>query len=256
MQNVQDYVVALTNFYGLVHKDKVVEIYNLQNDDKIADAVIDKFLANGVKQGFVEVYGEYFVHEVILEFDEFYEQLAQRRGKPHYIPEKEQLLKYTDDYYYEKPKQYYALLEYATRNLVDSDEELAEELLDDLVWVCHDGYSIDEVFRVFDRWKISFNNESQVSDVVQLVVDLANNTRIWENNGYTPSELFNLVEKRLLGPLPDKRPRFLEDSPEGVDNKPSHTSGKTTRKIGRNEPCPCGSGKKYKKCCLKKDHGA
>jgi uncharacterized protein YecA (UPF0149 family) len=24
------------------------------------------------------------------------------------------------------------------------------------------------------------------------------------------------------------------------------------RKIGRNEPCPCGSGKKYKKCCLRK----
>ncbi|CCH48716.1 YchJ family protein [Pseudodesulfovibrio piezophilus] len=23
------------------------------------------------------------------------------------------------------------------------------------------------------------------------------------------------------------------------------------RKIGRNEPCPCGSGKKYKKCCAK-----
>ncbi|MGQ4869937.1 SEC-C metal-binding domain-containing protein [Aeromonas caviae] len=21
-------------------------------------------------------------------------------------------------------------------------------------------------------------------------------------------------------------------------------------KIGRNEPCPCGSGKKYKQCCL------
>lgn len=24
------------------------------------------------------------------------------------------------------------------------------------------------------------------------------------------------------------------------------------RKIGRSEPCPCGSGKKYKKCCI--DH--
>ena len=23
-------------------------------------------------------------------------------------------------------------------------------------------------------------------------------------------------------------------------------------KIGRNAPCPCGSGKKYKKCCLNK----
>jgi len=22
-----------------------------------------------------------------------------------------------------------------------------------------------------------------------------------------------------------------------------------TPRVGRNEPCPCGSGKKYKKCC-------
>lgn len=24
-------------------------------------------------------------------------------------------------------------------------------------------------------------------------------------------------------------------------------------KVGRNEPCPCGSGKKYKQCCWTKD---
>ena len=27
-----------------------------------------------------------------------------------------------------------------------------------------------------------------------------------------------------------------------------------TPKIGRNEPCPCGSGKKYKKCCERENH--
>ena len=31
------------------------------------------------------------------------------------------------------------------------------------------------------------------------------------------------------------------------------TAGKTVKregkKVGRNDPCPCGSGKKYKKCC-------
>jgi uncharacterized protein YecA (UPF0149 family) len=26
----------------------------------------------------------------------------------------------------------------------------------------------------------------------------------------------------------------------------------TEPKIGRNDPCPCGSGKKYKKCCMNK----
>jgi TolA-binding protein len=30
----------------------------------------------------------------------------------------------------------------------------------------------------------------------------------------------------------------------------------TVPKIGRNDPCPCGSGKKYKHCCLEKDREA
>ena len=30
------------------------------------------------------------------------------------------------------------------------------------------------------------------------------------------------------------------------------TIRRTERKIGRNEPCPCGSGRKYKKCCIRK----
>ena len=25
-------------------------------------------------------------------------------------------------------------------------------------------------------------------------------------------------------------------------------------KVGRNDPCPCGSGKKYKRCCESKEH--
>ncbi len=32
---------------------------------------------------------------------------------------------------------------------------------------------------------------------------------------------------------------------EEMENKPAHTGN-----IGRNEPCPCGSGKKYKNCCM------
>ena len=28
-----------------------------------------------------------------------------------------------------------------------------------------------------------------------------------------------------------------------------------SERAGRNDPCPCGSGKKYKKCCYQKDQG-
>ena len=38
-----------------------------------------------------------------------------------------------------------------------------------------------------------------------------------------------------------------EDKNEETDNEIETRP----KKIGRNDPCPCGSGKKYKKCCLK-----
>ena len=28
------------------------------------------------------------------------------------------------------------------------------------------------------------------------------------------------------------------------------------KNVGPNDPCPCGSGKKYKKCCMQKDKAA
>jgi tetratricopeptide (TPR) repeat protein len=31
------------------------------------------------------------------------------------------------------------------------------------------------------------------------------------------------------------------------------SGGSSARRIGRNEPCPCGSGKKYKKCCMQRN---
>ena len=37
-----------------------------------------------------------------------------------------------------------------------------------------------------------------------------------------------------------------------LDRAQELTIRRTERKIGRNEKCPCGSGKKYKKCCIGK----
>ena len=38
-----------------------------------------------------------------------------------------------------------------------------------------------------------------------------------------------------------------------VKKAPVRTAAK---KVGPNDPCPCGSGKKYKKCCMQKDKEA
>jgi peptide deformylase len=35
-----------------------------------------------------------------------------------------------------------------------------------------------------------------------------------------------------------------------IDHRITRTPIVAQRKVGRNDPCPCGSGKKYKKCCM------
>ncbi|MDG3087697.1 YchJ family metal-binding protein [Vibrio hannami] len=37
--------------------------------------------------------------------------------------------------------------------------------------------------------------------------------------------------------------------PENEDAPESTATAVKTEKVGRNDPCPCGSGKKFKKCC-------
>ena len=36
---------------------------------------------------------------------------------------------------------------------------------------------------------------------------------------------------------------------EGAEEKAKTPVRRTQKKVGRNDPCPCGSGKKYKRCC-------
>jgi uncharacterized protein YecA (UPF0149 family) len=44
----------------------------------------------------------------------------------------------------------------------------------------------------------------------------------------------------MLDALSDRAPSPQASGPQPVQSRAS---------VGRNDPCPCGSGKKYKKCC-------
>ena len=67
----------------------------------------------------------------------------------------------------------------------------------------------------------------------------------------------NDEEAAIVGKALDDRleaneydPIFLvEDRAEGEEEDEAAESPSVAVKVGRNDPCPCGSGKKYKKCC-------
>ena len=68
------------------------------------------------------------------------------------------------------------------------------------------------------------------------------------------------IRRRKLTPreraaLRKRLTRTRAEEEEQTAEQPTRLSRDTgrKRKIGRNDPCPCGSGKKYKKCCLDKE---
>ncbi|HCX64941.1 MAG TPA: nucleic acid-binding protein [Eubacteriaceae bacterium] len=159
--------------------------------------------------------------------------MMKKGSKPYYVPKKEELFNYVDDGYYEVTKEYDALQNYIKKHLI-KDEDEAQELVEEIHGLCQFGADMKSIMNSFNDFNVNFKDMDQVNEVMQLVMGMANNIRIWENNGFTPNEIFEKFEKPNLRPLPDK--------PFEVKKE----------KIGRNDPCPCGSGKKYKKCCLGK----
>lgn len=55
---------------------------------------------------------------------------------------------------------------------------------------------------------------------------------------------FLLHAKVSIEPVEEKRPNMITNSPEARTQQRSSKPA-----VGRNDPCPCGSGKKYKNCC-------
>lgn len=106
-------------------------------------------------------------------------------------------------------------------------DKVMEDLINDVKWGVA-NQAAQRLFDVLDRNGFMPETE-QIQDILDLWSNLSNGLPIWPNNGWAPNEL------AAMGPGP--RQFFNEDG--------------SMMKIGRNDPCPCGSGLKYKKCCGK-----
>ncbi|MBN2123994.1 MAG: preprotein translocase subunit SecA [Deltaproteobacteria bacterium] len=72
--------------------------------------------------------------------------------------------------------------------------------------------------------------------------------RIREESLMTLSRIQILRQRPEEEPFPRRKRQAMQFSHGGDGGTPA-TVKRDGKKIGRNDPCPCGSGKKYKKCC-------
>lgn len=221
---VHQYAQAAVNLYGIIHQEELVEIFNAQNEHQTdVDINFGLYMKHICFDSDYCLWEEYVVHEDLEEddFESAKDLIRDTADKPRYIPEKKEFLRYADWHYYENTKQLVNLSNFLINKCGVFNADI-NELMFDLHWEFSEGNSIQNYFDILETHHVIVK-ENQLDELVSLMIDCSNNTRIWFNKGYTPVELAKFYR----------------------------TPQTKSHKIGRNAPCPCGSGKKYKQCCGK-----
>lgn len=229
LTQLERYIAALTNLYGRVSAEKVTEIYNLQNEDHVQLSDVEKYVTHPseeLEDLYVETeWGEFIKEDLLLFEDEYHKLVEAQRGKPYYIPEQEELLKWAEPNYFNPPKEYQDLYDYLYKYLFNKDEVITTMVCEDIYLDIEIDAGLKETLQTIENSGGIIKNEKELNEIMDRIVKVRNNSRIRENRGFSPNELRELHQ----------------------------SEAKKIKNIGRNDPCHCGSGKKYKKCCLKKD---
>lgn len=197
MKELNNYIIALVNLYGLVHRDRVMEIYNSQNKIKLSKTDLDTYFDTPkrlLEENFIAVYKDYFVDTSFLEVEKFDMMLEEKSDKPYYVPEKEELLKYAKGIYYEKNKEYQALVDYIGVNFSPDDPKTASNLAEEVQMISQITFNIQLIMDSFNEKGIVFKSVEQANELANLIMNVANNVRLWKNNGYTSRELSEILD--------------------------------------------------------------
>ena len=217
------------------------------------------------------------------EDDRYHATLRNQADKPLYLPEsKEALLAYDRLFDIEQTPQQKTFSDFLSARM-PSDWSAAERryVLYDIFDMLRIDVDTNSLVSFMDDLEIHVMNENDVEHFAELYMACVNNTRLFANRGYTPNELAAMRPNRYeqpqtasIGPhmrealargdmtVEELREQFMTvDLPHEnvrkaflaeLDAVAAELEAlKKKEKVGRNEPCPCGSGKKYKKCCGK-----
>ena len=245
----------IINGYAYLYKDK--DNFKVIIPDEIKDILYNMPLNNEEELDDREIVELYMYYNGVIEKEELRRLLKENHNLDYTIKELDTVIKSLDlfirkDYYSilgdakeddmeqmvlssKKNFKKYKVVDYSSYDIVNMSDAFKDDLKEVLSNLTTDEeklelissfiistiymncYLDDALYHILDEYKIKYTNKD-IKSLKNIVDQYKNDMPIWGYNGYSKKE-FNSMPKE--------------------------------KKIGRNDPCPCGSGKKYKKCCGK-----
>lgn len=270
-------------FYGVFDKDVLRKIYNVRKGYHISEEQLEK-MCSEFPDDMTECHmeeGRRFIVAEYLAYDDRYKNLLDiQAGKDFYIPNAQEVLDYARNLYLSQEPAYQNFREFLQHEIGMTFDEANAEAME--IW---DKIQFDidftEIVQYFIDVYEDLLDDIKIEEIIPLLQELNNNTRMQIHRGHTPNEMMRkgMEEGRF-----SQRPTVVPGSAEAasllksaseelkemgvcvdfdsnaviVPNNSSQNNvfgqvANSFKKIYPNDPCPCGSGKKFKKCCGK--HG-
>ncbi|MCO1603156.1 SEC-C metal-binding domain-containing protein [Desulfosporosinus nitroreducens] len=233
---------GLLHYYGVMDawpvKAKISELTG-QEVDILEFMNVMSFACDFYGQVSYTSYG--YQDDRVFDAKKIVEEHRMRPGVDYYPFTKKQLLKAGDPDHVDRTLEMNSFISFLLKHYRLSDQETNEIALQITNMINAD--SKPTLIIQYLQSRIEFPSFEFVQQLTARIMELYNNTRQWVLKGHTPNELFQ-EERKYLKPLPAEPFKISQQNSKVIDLQ-------TRTKVGRNDPCPCGSGKKYKKCCEK-----
>ena len=186
--------------------------------------------------------GDKMIWKAVLQ-DNLYEKIEEFQGdRDFYIPTVEETLDYAKHGYPSQDVSYRKLASFLRDEL-----HISEEKIEELLYIVYKEFSMDgmlsDIMEEFKKRDIVFDSDRQMERFAPIMMEVNNNTRMLDFRGYTPNEVSRAEQAAAPAPVAPAMPSFVP-----MANTPA-VNMQPKKKVYPNDPCPCGSGKKYKKCC-------
>ncbi|MGL4739943.1 MAG: YecA family protein [Sarcina sp.] len=232
---VDSYMLACGRVYGVFDIDFFIETFNRENEFEInKENLIKYFEDNNNRVANVRLKEDLLTNTALEMLEGGLDRILsfRKENKVKYkIFEKGELIKFKNAEAITITDAHTDLLNFIKNYTKDRDVIMNMLIELDLTFAISE-FNIERSLNIVNKFLVegSVKSNKEIDKLVKLLIGVYDNTRKWSNKGNTNREL------NIYSRLATK----------------NELEGNTNKKVGRNDPCPCGSGKKYKKCCMNK----
>ncbi|CAM4340848.1 SEC-C metal-binding domain-containing protein [Lacicoccus alkaliphilus] len=207
---------AALHLYGIVSFEQLIHLFKKYYDEDVTSKELVDFLEGSP----YDISIDEDKAQIVIDDMNYaqYEMVRKLQGdRPYYEPEFGKFIKFSDPNYIDESSNHKNLKEWIKKN-VDVPKSKHESIYISLLQLIMRGEKQDEIIKYLMSLNVEFSNVNDQREFFDNVAGIVENTRHFKYRGHKESEL--------------KTKTIVKEV-----------------KVGRNDPCPCGSGKKYKKCC-------